>query len=273
MSDFRVIDWSTLPSFDVDFFKQGSAISIGGFDGLHLGHLSLLEELKKKAKGMLKGVLTFYTPPAYMLNSSKHGLISTLRLKKEKLKRLGFDFIILVDFSSDFARMSAGDFVGLLKKYLNIGFLIVGSDFHFGHNRLSSVEDMRFLSCEFSFAFEALQPLLVDGKKQKISSSDLRTFIYEGSISKANSLLGESFTIDLLDLIPCAIEEKELRFKRNDVSQVLPKEGNYGGEVFFRTSISGKKVKILLDGNYLRLVFENKELNKVWPYFDILKFI
>lgn len=274
MSDFKVIDWNALPSFEASFFKTGSAISIGGFDGLHLGHMALLEELKKKAKGMLKGVLTFYTPPAYMLStSSKHGLISTWRLKKEKLIRLGFDFAILVDFSSNFAKMKAEDFVELLKKYLNLEFLVVGDDFHFGYNRISSIEDMHCLSCKFSFVFEAVKPLVIGEKVQKVSSSLLRTYIYEGNVEYVNSLLGEPFTVDLLDLTPCVIEGKELRFRRGDILQVLPKDGKFEGAVCFNASAFEEKVVVLLDENYLRLIFANMELNKVLPCLDRLKFI
>lgn len=274
MSDFRVIDWDALARLGGDFFKQGSAISIGGFDGLHLGHIALLEKLKKNANGMLKGVLSFYTPPAYMLStSSKHGLISTLRLKKEKLIRLGLDFIILVDFSSKFAKMGAEDFVGGLKKYLNLEFLIVGTDFHFGYNRVSSIVDMQALSYKFFFTFEALQPLLIDGKSQKISSSDLRAYIYNGDVLYANSLLGEPFTVDLLNLTPCDVNEKEVKFRKEDIKQVLPRKGCFEGVVFFKTNLSKDRVVILIDDDYLRLVFENVKQSKEKPYFDILKFV
>ena len=274
MTDFKTIDWDMLPSFDAEFFKQGSAISIGGFDGLHLGHQALLEELKKNAKGMLKGVLTFYTPPAYMLSvSSKHGLISTLRLKKEKLERLGFDFVILVDFSSNFAKMEAEDFVGILKKYLNLELLIVGSDFRFGYNRKFSIEDMSRLARKFSFSFEALQPLLLGWKNQKISSSCLRTSIYNGDISLVNSLLGRAFSIDLLGLTPFEVDRQEVKFRKEIIMQVLPKIGSFEGNISFVDSVFEEKVKILLDENYLRLLFENKELSKAEPYFDILKFV
>ena len=274
MNDFRVIDWTNLQSIDSNFFETGTAISIGGFDGLHLGHIALLEVLKKKSKGMLKGVLTFYTPPAYMLSSSsKHGLISTLRLKIEKLRRLGFDFALLVDFSLDFAKMGAEDFVGLLKKYLNLELLVVGSDFRFGYNRKCSIEDMRQLSRKFSFAFEALQPLLLDGENQKISSSCLRTSIYNGDISYVNFLLGQPFSIDLLGLTPFEAYGYEAKFRREDILQVLPESGEFKGEVSFENSVFDEKVKILLDESYLRLFFENKVLSKAEPYFDILKFI
>ncbi|MGP1415262.1 MAG: hypothetical protein ACTTJ6_04905 [Treponema sp.] len=273
MTDFKVIDWDELPRFDKDFLKKGSAISIGGFDGLHLGHQVLLEELKKKAGGFLKGVLTFYVPPAYILSASKRGLISTLRLKKEKLKRLGFDFVVLVDFSSNFAKMRAENFVDLLKKYLNLKVLVVGSDFHFGHNRLSSVEDMRYLSSKFSFSFEALKPLFADGKMQKISSSTLRASIYDGNITYANSLLGEAFTVDLLDLKPYEADGRKFSFRRKDIMQVLPRDGEFEGIVCFSASFPEEKVAISIDENYLRLVFENTELNKDEPYFDILKFV
>lgn len=274
MSDFRVIDWGMLPTVDLSFFRQGSAISIGGFDGLHLGHLALLEELKQKSKGMLKGVLTFYTPPAYMLStSSKHGLISTLRLKEEKLKRLGFDFVLLVDFSSNFAKMKAENFLGLLKKYLNVGLIVVGSDFHFGHNRVHSIEDMQYFSSKLSFSFEALPPLLIDGKGQKISSSSLRASIYAGDIARVNSLLGEAFAVDLLGLTPYEVGWNGVKFRKEDVMQVLPKEGLFNAVVCFRDYSFEEKVTVFLDENYLHLVFENVELSKAEPYFDILKFV
>ena len=274
MNDFRVIDWESLPSFDSSFFEKGGAISIGGFDGLHLGHIALLEELKKKSKNMMKGILTFYTPPAYMLSAtSKHGLISTLRLKLDRFIQLGFDFALLVDFSSNFAKMEAEDFVGVLKKYLNLKLLIVGSDFRFGYNRKCSIEDMSRLARKFSFSFEALQPLLLSGKKQKISSSCLRTSIYNGDISLVNSLLGRAFSIDLLEVTSFEVDRQEVKFRKETIMQVLPKIGSFEGKISFVDSVFEEKVKILLDENYLRLLFENKELSKAEPYFDILKFV
>ncbi|MGP1438175.1 MAG: hypothetical protein ACTTKH_03790 [Treponema sp.] len=276
MSDFYVIDWDAmLPTFDTEFFSKGSAISIGGFDGFHLGHVSLLERLKKNAKGLLKGVLTFYSPPTYMLsNSFKHGTISTLRLKKDKIKRLGFDFVVLVDFSSDFAKMKGEDFVKLLKKYLNLKYLIVGNDFRFGQNRSCSIEDMQCFSSNLSFTFEALYPVLINGKEQKISSSSLRASIYDGNIRLVNSLLEERFTVDLLDLAPCVFgANNEVGFRKKDIMQVLPKEGEFDGIVCFRDSIPEAKVSISLDEDFLKLLFNNVDINKVMPYFDILKFI
>jgi len=277
-----LIDWKDLPHFDSKYFSSSCALSIGGFDGLHKGHVKLLNLLKKVAeeKNVLKGILTFYLPPRYFFARESLPLyapISSIRLKTEKLKNMGFDFVILVDFSLDFARMGGESFVELLKRYLNISYLLVGEDFRFGEGRTSSIKDIARLSSKLSFSFMALPAFTIDGKEQKISSTIIRQAIYDGRLSYAKELLGESFAIDLLGLTYCIESDREVCFKKDDILQVVPRYGYFNANVSFYASSLKIAVKVFFDNWYLKIIFENdvlfahKKLNGAWLHFDILK--
>jgi|GEM_PF-4893828 len=277
-----LIDWKDLAHFDNKYFSISSAISIGGFDGLHKGHVRLLNFLKKEAdeRGVLKGILTFYLPPRCFFASSSFRLyapISSIRLKTEKLRNMGFDFVILVDFSLDFAKMGGECFVELLKRYLNISYLLVGEDFRFGEGRASSIEDIARLSSKLSFSFMALPPFNIDGKKQKISSTIIRQAIYKGELSYAKELLGEDFTIDLLGLTYCIENDRKVCFRKDDILQVLPRYGFFDANIFFCNSSLKIAVKAFFDNFYLKIIFEHdmlfshRRLNEARLHFDILK--
>lgn len=283
-----VIDWKDLPNFDKTFFGKGSCLSIGSFDGLHLGHRALFNRLIEKANlsNLLKGVFTFYTPPRYTLSVQEYKPISTLKLKLEKMKSLMFDFIVLVDFSLDFAKMRGEDFVKLLKRYLNIKYLLVGEDFRFGEHRASSIEDIQKISSKLCFSFEVLPSFFVDGKEQKVSSTLIRQAIYEGDISFANSLLGMEYLVDLFVahhtvegcIKDCfTIEEKtRLSYKKSSIEQVLPRTGRFRGWACSCNCEMMEEVDVILDEVYLNILFtsiktRDNEIGRAMPYFDILK--
>ena len=281
-----IIDWKDLPNFDSSFFAKGSCLSIGSFDGLHLGHRALLSRLIEEANfsTLLKGVFTFYSPPRYTLSLQKHKPLSTTRLKQEKMRELMLDFIILVDFSSDFARMTGEDFVKLLKRYLNIKYLLVGEDFRFGEHRASSVEDILNISSKLSFSFEAFPSFFVDGRGQRMSSTIIREAIYEGDISFANSLLGVAYSIDLSYLVCCTKdcwtgeEKSRISYKKSAIEQVLPATGKFKGSLCHCNCKIMEDVDVIFDEVYLTIEREtkkdeNNKSGKAMPYFDILKLI
>ena len=254
------------------FFESGSAISIGSFDGLHKGHRALLKKLIKEGKtlGVPCGVFTFICPPRYLFQFSALSCISTLRLKLENLEKLGLDFVILVDFSLNFAKMSGEDFVCLLKEYINLKYLLVGDDFRFGRERSSSIEDMRELSDRFSFSFEAFSSVhgLEDGFK--ISSSFIRKAIYDGDLKIVSTFLHDGLDVDLLNIKPYITDEGQLCFLKEELQQVLPRSGEFLGVLSF-SNRKEKDVKVLFDDKWVKLIFTDSEFNEGMPHFNILK--
>jgi len=270
------LDWHELENKNEKsystFFVRGSALSIGSFDGLHKGHCTLLKRLIEKSKklDMPCGVLTFSSPPRYLFNLSPTPCISTLRLKLENLEKLGLDFVILVDFSLNFAKMSGERFVELLKKYINLQYLLVGADFRFGRERSSSIEDMNELSSKFSFSFEAFSNVLGFKNEAKISSSLIRKAIFEGDIKIVSSFLQDGFDIDLLDAKPHHVEKRCISFLKDDLRQVLPRTGEFLSVLCFSNG-KEKEIRVLFDERSVKLTFNNDEFNEDIPHFNILK--
>ena len=269
----QVIDWKDLPNFDKSYFGKGTAISIGGFDGLHIGHQSLLNKLKIRAeeKKLAKGIVTFYFPPKYVFASEKGRNISSIRLKLAKLEKMGFDFVILVDFSLDFAKMSGYRFVESLKKNINVEYVVVGRDFRFGCERKSSIEDMRLFASEFSFCFEVFDDIVCENG-ERISSSSIRVAVFEGALDYAERLLGGAVDIDILNISPCKRLPCGVVFEKKDIIQVLPCFGEFGGELFFLPPMQQKEcVKVFFDKDFFEIGFENFELNEAELRFDMLR--
>jgi len=273
MDDFYIINWDKISSFSFEKNNIYTAISIGGFDGIHIGHKALLNHLEGKAEEykLKKGIVTFSFPPSYCLGHSSLGPISSIRLKKEKIRKLGFDFMVLVDFSLDFAKMTGKHFIALLKKHLNLRYLLVGKDFRFGVGRSSSIDDMASYSKEFSFEFEVFDPVLVNGDEKKISSSLIRQALYDGNLSLVASFLGEAFVIDVLGLSVEKLEQNSVFIRRKDVIQVLPKECNTIGVVSFLNNFSDKEANIIINDEYIRILFKDYDIQETYPYLDIVK--
>ena len=264
------------------FFSRGSALSIGSFDGLHKGHCALLKRLMKKGRelNLPCGVLTFSSPPRYLFSSSSPSCISTLRLKLENLEKMGLDFVILVDFSLNFAKMGGEYFVGLLKRYVNLKYLLVGEDFRFGSERSSSIEDMRDFSSKFFFSFEAFSSICGFCNEAKVSSSLIRKAIHEGDFLYISSFLQDGLDIDLLNAKPYEVGDKWFSFLREDLQQILPKDGEFLGVLRFLDG-KEKEVKVLFDTQCVKLILNetvftghecgNDEFNEEVPHFNILK--
>ena len=118
------------------FTKKGSALSIGGFDGPHLGHRELFQQVidYKTKNNVVSGIVTFKFPPKAAKNPTDFtGELSTIKLKLEYFEDLGFDFVIVIDFSCDFSKMKGRDFLTFLKNSCSMQFLVAGSDFRCGY--------------------------------------------------------------------------------------------------------------------------------------------
>lgn len=174
-----------------------SVVTIGTFDGVHIGHQKILEQLiatakKENANSVL---LTFFPHPRMVLqkdNSIK--LINTIDERIEILQKTGLDYLIIHPFNKEFSRLTALDFVrNVLVEHLNTTKLIIGYDHRFGKNREGDFEQLQ----EFGhiYDFEVLEIPAQDINNISISSTKVRNALLESDIKKANDYLGHDFSI------------------------------------------------------------------------------
>ncbi|MCX8126367.1 MAG: bifunctional riboflavin kinase/FMN adenylyltransferase, partial [Dehalococcoidia bacterium] len=118
--------------------EKETLLTIGVFDGVHLGHQALLKELRSRAqeRGMLSGVITFQSHPRRILQpSAKLAFLNGIEDRLRKIRDLGIDLVVAIPFTGETARIPAREFVSLLQKYLRMKGLVVGPDFALGRQR------------------------------------------------------------------------------------------------------------------------------------------
>ena len=187
--------YNSLDNFKSDF---KTIVTIGTFDGVHVGHRYIINYLNKIAKreGGESVLLTFSPHPRLVINKehSHLKLIDTLDEKKEKLKNLGFQNFVVQKFTKEFSRIKYVNFVrDILVKTLNVDHLVIGYDHQFGRNREGSIKELQELSQLYNFKVEEIPP-----QKQEdvsISSTKIRNLVLEGDIETANKYLANNFLL------------------------------------------------------------------------------
>ena len=194
-----VFDWSpqTLDDFSqTHFFKQGTGISTGSFDGLHLGHRFLLNKLVEecKAQGFASGVITFKRPlPALKHADDYAGDISTLDERLKLLEGIGIEFVIVVDFDQEFASMKGVTFLDLLVQKLNMKLLAEGIDFRCGYKGATDTQAIKYWAAQAGIQTIFVDPVYytqADGSEERVSSSYIRHLIQKGYMTTVRELLG-----------------------------------------------------------------------------------
>jgi riboflavin kinase/FMN adenylyltransferase len=176
--------------------QQDMLLSIGVFDGVHLGHQMLLTHLRDEArnKNWLSGVVTFKSHPEIVLAGKNRLLwLNDLETRINLLQNLGIDIVVALPFSSELARLTARKFVQLLKQHLKMRGLIIGPDFALGRNREGDSEKLRVLGQEMNFSVEVIPTVVIDGII--VSSSTIRQALVEGDMKKAEKLIGRPFSL------------------------------------------------------------------------------
>jgi riboflavin kinase/FMN adenylyltransferase len=181
-------------------FKSSSKtiVTIGTFDGVHLGHQKILERLVSDAKkqGKKSVLLTFFPHPRMVLQKDMHiELINTIAEKSTLLENIGLDYLIIHPFSKEFSRLTALDFVrDILVNQLKTDKLVIGYDHHFGKNREGNIDQLREYSPLYNFDIEEISAQDIDNVS--ISSTKIRRALHEGNLKTANRFLGYHFTIN-----------------------------------------------------------------------------
>lgn len=206
-------------------------LTIGVFDGVHLGHRYLIAQLKRLARqqGLLNGVVTFRRHPQEVLSpQTKLPFLTDLAQRTNLLKNEGVEAIITLSFTRELAQLSARQFVALLMKYLRMRGVVIGPDFALGQNREGNTDALRRLGQEMGFSVTVVPPIIIDG--EVVSSTAIRKALAQGDMKRVQNLVGCPFSLHGR-VIPGARRGIELGFPTAnldiDPEQALPAEGVY----------------------------------------------
>jgi riboflavin kinase/FMN adenylyltransferase len=173
-------------------------VTIGTFDGVHVGHQKILEKLISDAKKQRKKsvLLTFFPHPRMVLQKEVNiELINTIQEKADLLENIGLDYLIIHPFSKEFSRLTALDFVrDILVNQLKTAKLVIGYDHHFGKNREGNINQLREYSSLYGFEIEEIPAQDIDDVS--ISSTKIRRALHEGNLKTANRFLGYHFSMN-----------------------------------------------------------------------------
>lgn len=171
-------------------------MTIGNFDGVHLGHLAVLKRLREVAKQQQSScaALTFENHPSTVLRPNQPvSLLCTAQHKQHLLKQAHVDQVIVVKFTTEFAQQTAQEFLQHLYSQYPLSHLIFGYDTVLGKNRSGNRQQVEAIAKQLKVSVEYLEPFQVDGTI--VSSSYIRTLIQQGNFSRAAQFLGRPFSI------------------------------------------------------------------------------
>jgi riboflavin kinase/FMN adenylyltransferase len=228
MEVVRDVDASAAPG-------DGAVVTIGAYDGVHLGHQAVIAEVRRRAdaRGLRSTVVTFDRHPASVVRpASAPRLLTDLDQKLELLAGTGIDRCLVVSFDEVRSQEPAEDFVReVLVHRLAAREVVVGEDFHFGYQRKGDVALLREMGADLGFTVDGLALVSVDGS-DKASSTAIRHALVEGDLDRARAMLGRDH--EVRGVVAHGDERgRELGFPTANVSVpgevLLPADGIYAG--------------------------------------------
>ena len=187
----------TYNNLNLDSKHRRGVIAIGNFDGIHLGHQKVINDAKKKAKKnrLPFGLMTFEPVPVMFFNKNiKNHRINSLEQKKDQLKKLKLNFLIVIKFNKKFSSLSPEEFIKkIIHKKTNCRFLYVSKNFKFGFKRKGNIETLKKYEKQYDFKNVIVKPFKI--KKKTISSTFIRKKIRKGHIEEVNKLLNRNWSI------------------------------------------------------------------------------
>jgi len=176
--------------------EKDMLLTIGVFDGVHLGHRHLIARLAELAQksGLSSGVITFSRHPREVLAPrTSLPFLTDIERRIELLRNEGVEAVIPLSFTTELAKLSPQEFLGLLKKHLRMRGLVIGPDFALGKNREGDTDALRQLGAEMDFNVTVVPPLTVNG--EVVSSTAIRQALAEGDMKRAQKLMGRPFRL------------------------------------------------------------------------------
>ena len=170
--------------------KEPLSLAIGFFDGLHLGHMSLINEVLKYKGETKTAVMSFDVHPLCVLKGEKRQSIITLDEKKELLEEMGIDYLLVIHFTKEVASLSPQAFIDEYLNKLPLKRLVCGYDFHFGDHNNGSIEDLKKQSFEL-----VVKDAVMYNETEKVSSTLIKKLMDQGLIEEVNTLLDRPYKI------------------------------------------------------------------------------
>ena len=211
------------------------AVTIGVFDGVHMGHRALIGRLISEARNrsLTATVITFANHPQSVLNPPSPPLLTTVEERLELLAELGVDETVVLPFTIELSRLTAEQFCReILVGKLACKLLVVGDDFALGYRREGTVAKLKELGKQLGFEVIVVSPVTSEGIR--VSSSEIRQLLLQGDVERANELLGKPYRI-VGDVVKGAGRGRKLGFPtinlKVEPEKLLPRFGVYAGKV------------------------------------------
>ena len=235
-----------------NYHVQKPVVTVGVFDGVHKGHIAILDRVKHSAQEVQGDtvIVTFWPHPRLVLNQDVSiKLINTIEEKLQLFEKFGVQHIVIIPFTEEFSKISSQQFIeDILVNKLKVNHLIIGFNHHFGKAREGNFELMNEYSKQFGFTLEKLDAQMVEN--EKVSSTLIRTSLNNGDIITANKYLGYDYMIT-----GKVVEGKKIgrtigfptaNILVNQDYKLVPKTGVYAVEV----EVSGKRYPGMLNVGY-----------------------
>lgn len=235
------------------FFENGCAVTVGSFDGPHIGHKNIFDKVILNAQKLRipSVIVTFYDPlPAIKHSDNYLGDIATFLQRASSYAKIGFDYCVVVDFSFNFSKIKGRDFLDILESSLGVRYIAEGVDFHFGCNGSYHIDTIKDWAAEMGVATDFIdlvtcQKLGIDmisstGSKiidtGRVSSSYIRQCIKNGGIKMVNQLLVDPYKLDFSGLPEGALTENIYGYtcQKAYFTQVIPQIGTFDAEISCR---------------------------------------
>lgn len=259
--ELKIINWDDIKNFS-DFFSQGTSLTVGSFDGPHRGHDLLFNAVTdfSASNNFLPGVVTFRKSAAVFHSNGKYeGDIATLDQRISVFKERGMSFVILIDFSSKFAKIKGEEFLSILLSVCNMKFIAEGVDFKCGYKGATGGKEIVSFAKEHGIECVLCDHIFDEG--ERISSTRIRSCVSKNKISEASRLLGRHFAIDA-KMFSWQKNDGGICAAKKECSQVLPPDGEYDVRIKCFDG-SYKLAKFFVEGPNLCLGFPHEQITKL----------
>jgi len=241
----RISTWEAVTGGS-ETMPERTAVTIGVFDGLHVGHRALVAKVVAKAPELVPMAVTFKDNPKKVTSPHRNsGSLFSLDQKLAALEEAGIKQCVLIDFSGNFSKLAGSEFVSILIRSFGVRSFVVGSDFKCGHRLSTDATGLKVIAQSLDAEAEIVEPVTIEG--EAVSSSRIRSAIADGRTDLALAMLGRPYTLDLRSIelgYDGALTAVCLRGR----GLVEPAPGIYEATVICRTGRRNVQATLRVDG-------------------------